>query len=62
MTTGYRCGRCGHEHIIDDGKQENTIRIKKTCRKCNKIKRLKSKANRRGKPKDYYLNQKIMEK
>lgn len=41
-----KCLRCG----------KPMVKNHKTCVTCRKKKRLQSKANRKGKPKNYYLN------
>jgi hypothetical protein len=55
MVTGYKC-RCGNKHIIEENVKEDRVKFKKSCHRCMKIKRLKKKANQRGKPKKYYLS------
>ncbi len=53
---GYHCA-CGHNTIREiEGDGKNQIVQKKTCPQCLRRRRLKAKANKRGKPKDYYLN------
>ena len=53
---GYRCA-CGYDTIREiEGDGKNHVLQKKTCPKCLKRKRLRAKANKRGKPKDYYFS------
>ncbi len=55
MKVGYTCA-CGNSTVREiEGKGQNRIKHKKSCTKCLKIKRLKSKANKRGLKKDSYL-------
>ncbi len=55
MKVGYICD-CGNSTVREiEGSGQKNIKYKKSCAKCLKIKRLKSKANKRGLKKDTYL-------
>ena len=52
---GYQC-TCGYNTIREmEGDGKNRIKQKRSCPKCLQRKRLRAKANKRGKKKDYYF-------
>lgn len=55
MKVGYICS-CGNSTVREiEGSGQSRIKHRRSCTKCLKRKRLKSKANKRGLKKDSYL-------
>lgn len=55
MKKEYKCLKCGKVRVVEVSVDEaHKVKHKKTCYECRRKKRLRSKANSRGKRKYYY--------